>query len=159
MADATHTKGGFSDVDTMPDPPLLVAGMDATAQWPAVRALRAWEREHLAVRAGDAALDVGCGAGDVIIDIAAAVRPAGHAVGIDFSAQMLAAASERAAAAGVEVSFSRGDATRLQEDDHSFHVVRSERTLQWVERPADADRRAVRCIHAGASGCASPIAW
>ena len=89
---ATPMKG-FSDVDAMPDPALLVAGMDATAQWPAVRTLRQWERDRLAVSPGDAVLDVGCGAGDVIIELAAIVGGDGRAVGVDYSEQMLAAAT------------------------------------------------------------------
>ena len=39
---------GFTDVDAQPDASILVAGMEATAQWPAVVRLRAWERDKLA---------------------------------------------------------------------------------------------------------------
>lgn len=142
-------KKGFSDVDRMPDPAMLVAGMDATAQWPAVRTLRAWERERLAPSAGDAVLDVGCGPGDVIIEIGRAVAPGGRAVGVDFSEQMLAAASERAAAAGAQVSFTRGDAANLDAPDDTFDAVRSERTLQWVPSPADAVAEMLRVTKPG----------
>lgn len=126
MAEPADQRKGFSDVDRMPDPAVLVAGMDATARWPAVRTLRSWERERLAPKPGDAVLDVGCGPGDVIIELAQAVAPGGRAVGVDFSDQMLAAAGDRAASAGADVSFTQGDATKLDADDDTFAAMPGE---------------------------------
>ena len=92
MADSISMRKGFTEVDRQDDPGLLVAGMEATAQWPAVKRLRSWERDRLKLESGDAVLDVGCGPGDVIAELAAFVEPDGRAVGLDASEQMLAAA-------------------------------------------------------------------
>jgi len=67
---------GYSRVDEQPEPSLMVAGMDATAQWRAVRQLRDWEAEHLALQPGEWLIDVGCGSGDAAIPIATTAQPA-----------------------------------------------------------------------------------
>jgi SAM-dependent methyltransferase len=59
--------------------------------------LRAMERAG--VGAGERVLDVGCGCGDTVLELARRVGPSGRVVGIDVSAPMLARARERAAAA------------------------------------------------------------
>jgi SAM-dependent methyltransferase len=138
---------GFGAVDEQPDPSFLVATMDVTAQWPAVRRLRAWEREHLALGPGGALLDVGCGIGEVARAYAADVRPDGHVVGIDTSTAMLEVARDRALAAGVDVVFRTGDALAIDEPDASFDACRAERVLQWLpelERPVAEMMRVLR---------------
>ena len=159
MAGQLNARKGFTDVDAQPDPGFLVAGMDATAQWPAVQRLRAWERERLTVEPGHQVLDVGCGAGDVIIALAGVVGDEGKAVGIDASDEMLSAASQRASAAGVAVSFQRGDATALALPDDTFDAVRSERTMQWVADPAKAVAELARVARPGGRVCVIDTDW
>lgn len=158
MVESDRPKG-FSDVDRMPDPAMLVAGMDATAQWAAVRTLRAWERERLAPKPGNAVLDVGCGTGDVIVALATAVQPGGRAVGVDFSDEMLRVARQRATQAGVEVTFNSGDAAALDASDGTFDIVRSERTLQWTPRPDQAVAEMVRVTKPGGTICITDSDW
>lgn len=159
MPEADGQKGGFTDVDRTPDPAMLVAGMDATAQWPAVRTLRQWERGRLAVAAGETVLDVGCGAGEVIIDLAQVTGPTGRAAGVDFSEQMLTVARQRAVGAQVDVAFFQGDATALGFRDHTFDAVRSERTLQWVQRPEQAVAEILRVTRPGGRICIIDSDW
>jgi SAM-dependent methyltransferase len=92
---------GYSRVDVQPDTALLIKGMEATAEWPAVRQLRAWERRHLALQAGERLLDVGCGVGDVAIALATDVAPSGSVIAIDASEAMLGVGRQRAAEAAV----------------------------------------------------------
>jgi ubiquinone/menaquinone biosynthesis C-methylase UbiE len=40
--------------------------------------------ERAGLKEGDRCLDVGCGSGDVTLDIARRVGPKGHAIGVDF---------------------------------------------------------------------------
>jgi SAM-dependent methyltransferase len=134
---------GFSRVDAQPDPAQLVAGMDQVAQWSAVRQLRAWERTQLAVTPGDRVLDVGCGPGDVAIELSAVVGPTGAVLGVDASEAMIDAARRRAAAAGSTAEFRVADARSLTIDDGAFDACRTERMLQWVP---DIDRAAAELV-------------
>lgn len=85
----------------------------------------------------------------MLVELAGLVGPAGEGIGIDASEQMLAAATDRAAAAGVPARFRRGDAMALDFADGGFDVVRSERTLQWVSDPALAIAEMVRVTQPG----------
>ena len=56
------------------------------------RAIRA-----LAPRAGERILDIGCGTGETVLDLAAAVQPGGAVVGVDISAPVVEVARRRVA--------------------------------------------------------------
>ena len=67
--------------------------------------------EAAAPRPGERVLDIGCGCGDTTLQTGTLVGTDGAATGVDISAPMLARASERAAAAGLEnTRFVEGDA-------------------------------------------------
>jgi demethylmenaquinone methyltransferase/2-methoxy-6-polyprenyl-1,4-benzoquinol methylase len=99
-------------------------------------------RERAAARtglgAGDAALDVCCGTGDLALELAKLVTPGGHVVGSDFSEPMLDLARDKAAgrsAAGVR--FEWADALELPYDGERFDAV----TVGFgVRNLADLDR-------------------
>jgi ubiquinone/menaquinone biosynthesis C-methylase UbiE len=74
----------------------------------------------LAPVAGRTILDVGTGTGRAALALAA--RGA-EVTGIDASAEMLAVAERRAGAAGIKVTFARGDAHGLAFPDASFDAV------------------------------------
>ena len=63
----------------------------------------------LAPRAGERVLDVGCGAGQTVVQLVEAVGLAGEVVGVDISPRLLDIARERTATFG-NVSFIEGDA-------------------------------------------------
>jgi demethylmenaquinone methyltransferase/2-methoxy-6-polyprenyl-1,4-benzoquinol methylase len=97
---------------------------------------RAAERAEL--RAGDAALDVCCGTGDLAFELARRTGPAGSVIGSDFSERMLdlaRAKAERRGTAGIR--FEWGDALELPYDDGRFDAV----TVGFgVRNLADLDR-------------------
>ncbi|HEX6667455.1 MAG TPA: bifunctional demethylmenaquinone methyltransferase/2-methoxy-6-polyprenyl-1,4-benzoquinol methylase UbiE [Solirubrobacterales bacterium] len=97
---------------------------------------RAAERTEL--RAGDSALDVCCGTGDLALELAGRVTPGGHVVGCDFSEPMLDLAREKAAARGAEgLRFEWADALELPYDAERFDAV----TVGFgVRNLADLDR-------------------
>lgn len=159
MAEPISMRKGFTQVDQQADPARLVEGMEATAQWPAVQRLRAWERERLGLGAGDHVLDVGCGPGDVLSTLAAIVGPNGRAVGIDASEHMVSAAGTRAERDGVAVELELGDAAALRFEDATFTAVRCERTLQWVADPSAAVREFARVTRPGGRVCVIDTDW
>jgi SAM-dependent methyltransferase len=57
--------------------------------------------ERLALGGGDRVIDVGCGCGQTLLQLAAAVGPSGRVLGADVSEVMVADARERVARAGV----------------------------------------------------------
>ena len=158
-ADAPDATIGFTRVDAQPDASFLIAGMDATAQWPAVQTLRTWEREHLALRAGESLLDIGSGVGDVAIAHAGIVGPSGSVSAVDPSEAMLAEGRRRAAAAGVAVDFRTGLGEALPFPDESFDACRSERALQWMTDPPGAVAEMVRVLRPGGRLVAIDTDW
>lgn len=71
---------------------------------------------------GDAALDVATGTGDLAFDLAKRVGPQGRVVGLDFSAEMLAIARQKARDGKMEglCTFVQGNALDLPFEDDSF---------------------------------------
>src|SRR4051812_47570799 len=89
----------YDRVDGDPNLAVLVATMDATSEWEAIRRLRAWERAQLALTPGRRLLDVGCGPGHAAVILAEDHGDGGEIVGLDASVEMIAVARERARAA------------------------------------------------------------
>jgi SAM-dependent methyltransferase len=76
------------------------------------------------LRPGETVLDLGSGGGIDVLLSARRVGPAGHAIGIDMTDEMLALARRNAAEAGAEnVEFRKGTIERLPVDDASVDVV------------------------------------
>jgi demethylmenaquinone methyltransferase / 2-methoxy-6-polyprenyl-1,4-benzoquinol methylase len=83
---------------------------------------RAADRAELS--AGEAALDVCCGTGDLTLELAGRVAPGGTVVGCDFSEPMLDLAREKSRARGVSsVRFEWADALNLPYDASRFDAV------------------------------------
>jgi demethylmenaquinone methyltransferase/2-methoxy-6-polyprenyl-1,4-benzoquinol methylase len=72
-----------------------------------------------AVGSGDRVLDVATGTGDLAIELAGRVSPAGEVIGVDFSEGMLELA--RAKAPGIH--FEQGNALELAFEDNGFDAV------------------------------------
>jgi SAM-dependent methyltransferase len=136
---------GYQRVDAE-NVPFHVATMEATSRWESIRALRAWERGHLALRPGRRLLDVGCGLGDATRALAEDLGPTGLAVGVDASRAMLGVARDRALGTAASVRFAAGDVMALASPAAAFDAVRCERTLQWVADPARAVRELTRVL-------------
>jgi demethylmenaquinone methyltransferase / 2-methoxy-6-polyprenyl-1,4-benzoquinol methylase len=83
---------------------------------------RAADRAELG--AGDSALDVCCGTGDLALELAGRVQPGGRVIGCDFSEPMLDLAREKASGQGTPgVRFEWADALQLPYDDGRFDAV------------------------------------
>jgi ubiquinone/menaquinone biosynthesis C-methylase UbiE len=79
----------------------------------------------LGIAPGERILEIGCGSGVVLRDLARRVAPGGRAVGLDPSPAMLTVARELAAAAGLAelVELHEGDARSLPFADGAFDAV------------------------------------
>jgi demethylmenaquinone methyltransferase / 2-methoxy-6-polyprenyl-1,4-benzoquinol methylase len=99
-----------------------------------------WRRAAAAaadLAAGDRALDCCTGTGDLALELAERVTPAGETVGVDFSERMLGLARDKAAARGRRVDFRVGDALALPFPDDAFDAA----TVAFgIRNVADLDR-------------------
>jgi ubiquinone/menaquinone biosynthesis C-methylase UbiE len=82
----------FRDIDEQPDPRRIVAALEERGRTPAQSRLRRRFLRFAGVRAGESVLEVGCGSGVVLRDLAALVGQRGEVVGIDRSRHAVAAA-------------------------------------------------------------------
>jgi SAM-dependent methyltransferase len=105
--------------------------------------------EDAGISRGMKVLDVGTGAGDVALLVAGLVGQEGTVIGIDFNAELIAAARARAAAAGFEhVSFVVGDAASV-ELDRDFDAVVGRCVLFFAREPAALVRRLTGYVRDG----------
>jgi SAM-dependent methyltransferase len=102
--------------------------------------------EAAGVASGDAVLDVACGTGNAAL--AAAARGAGPVVGVDLEPALLEQA--RAAAPGVPVAWTVGDATALPVPDATFDVVVSAFGVMYASDQPAAARELARAGKPGA---------
>ncbi|OBA86723.1 SAM-dependent methyltransferase [Mycobacteriaceae bacterium 1482268.1] len=119
------------------------------AQALARKVVSAWQLpiEWLNIPAGGAALDVGCGPGNVTASLAHAAGPDGLALGVDISEPMLARAV--GAEAAPNVGFLRADAQQLPFRDQTFDAVISLAVLQLIPNPTTTLAEIVRVLKPG----------
>ena len=140
---------GFNAVDTSADPGGLIRFLDAANTTAGLTAAKHALLEQLDLGRAHAALDVGCGPG---IDVAEMARrmPDGTPVsGVDASVRMFAEARQRTASYGTRVSLRIGDAAGLPYDDQRFDACRAATVLQHVPDPARVVREMARVTRPG----------
>lgn len=127
----------FKAMDRAANVSAYVAALEAFDAIPELQELKALGRERGGVAPGRSVLDVGCGFGLETLRLAALAKP-GTVAGIDKSADFIAQARARAAAAGMAIDFAVGDAEALPYPEASFDCVRAERLLIYLTEPAKA---------------------
>jgi len=143
----THETTGFSDVDASGRSAALVDYLELLAQQMAH--LRREGYQMLGLRAGAAVLDVGCGAGEVCVELAGLVGPTGRVDGIDPSQAMIDAARDAARASGRAIDLRIASVHALPFPDDGFDAVRAERVFQHLDDPAGALREMLRVTRPG----------
>ena len=112
-----------------------------------------WRRQAVATLAptpGGRYLDIGCGTGDMGVEILHRCRTA-RVVGLDPAEQMLAIARSKIAAAGLaaSITFQPGDATALPFDDSQFDGITMAFCIRNVSDRLAAMREARRVLTPG----------
>ena len=121
-------------------------GVDLPAQVRLRRRFLRW----VPVRAGDRVLEVGCGTGVVVRDLAALVGRRGAVTAVDTSATLLARArSLSRGAAGGRIAFRRADGHRLPFGDRRFDVVLAITVILHVEDPLRVVKEMTRVARPG----------
>jgi ubiquinone/menaquinone biosynthesis C-methylase UbiE len=129
-------KGGREDADRLARQARVMAA--ATAEF----------LSRVGVGAGWRCLDVGCGDGQVTVQLADSVGPGGRAVGIDIDEDALAIAREAAQEAGVRAEFVHGDATEPPAQDE-FDLAYARLVLSHLPDSVAALRAMVAAIRPG----------
>ena len=114
--------------------------------------------ETLAVETGQAVLDLGCGGGHLIREIALAVGASGRAVGLDVSGDQLNAASELCKGL-TQVELVEGSATDMSFAGETFDSIAS---IQMLEYIADVDlalTEARRVLKPGGKAAFVSVLW
>jgi SAM-dependent methyltransferase len=142
-----HGQTGFSDVDASGRSAALVDYLGDLA--PHVGEVRRDGYEMLALRPGDSVLDVGCGAGEVCVELSGMVGPQGRVAGVDLSESMIAAARRTVAAGGRAIELRVASVYELPFEDGVFDGVRAERVFQHLDDPEAALREMIRVARPG----------
>jgi SAM-dependent methyltransferase len=137
----------FCDIDGTGYAADFIAYLDQAADH--FRPLKVFTHSLLRLRPGDRILDVGCGCGDDLRELAALVTPHGCAVGIDSSQSMIDEARQRNAGCELALRFERGDAAQLRWHADYFDACRADRVFQHLPDPQRALNEMLRVLKPG----------
>jgi ubiquinone/menaquinone biosynthesis C-methylase UbiE len=138
---------GFSDVDGSARAEDLVDYLTVLADRLAGARREGYEMLRLAP--GAAVLDVGCGAGEVCVELSARVGPKGRIAGIDPSETMIAAARRTAKGTQFPIELQVASIYALPFSDATFDAVRAERVFQHLDDPEAGLREMIRVTRPG----------
>jgi ubiquinone/menaquinone biosynthesis C-methylase UbiE len=123
----------FSDVDRIGNTDSFISYLDEAKD--KFAGAKSTSCELLRLQPGEKVLDVGCGLGDDLLEMAELVGTHGFAVGVDKSESLIAEARHRARSRGLIAQFQIADAEQLPWDCNHFDACRADRLLQHVRSP------------------------
>jgi len=139
----------FTEVDKTGDPDFFIRFLDQGNALPDIKKSKTLILDGLHLRNGSAVLDVGCGTGNDVVNIARHVGQSGTVTGVDVSEAMIAEAQRRTAGSGFPVAFEVGNAMDLRFATGSFDGCRAERVLMHVPDPIRALSEMLRVTKPG----------
>jgi SAM-dependent methyltransferase len=137
----------WQDIDALGAGARASSYLDAAAA--AIAAPRLRSHELLGIGPGATVLDVGCGTGIALCEIAGFVGPEGTIVGLDPSTVMLEEARSRLDGVAARVELVEGTATDTGLESDRFDAVRTERVLMHVSEPLEALAELARVARPG----------
>ena len=114
--------------------------------------------EALSIKTGQAILDLGCGGGHLVRDIALAVGDSGQAVGLDASPDQLESAAALCADLA-SVEFIEGSATAMTFEDGSFDGLASIQMLEYIVEVDATLAEARRVLKTGGKAVLISVLW
>jgi ubiquinone/menaquinone biosynthesis C-methylase UbiE len=153
--DITH----FTTVDQTGDPAFFARFLEEANRNPAIIAAKPIIIDGLRLRGAELVLDVGCGMGADVFDLAARVGTAGHVTGIDLSESLIEQARRRAEGRNLPVTFEVGDVQALRFEDGAFDAVRTERLLMHVPDAERAIAEMTRVLRPGGRMAVFDFDW
>jgi ubiquinone/menaquinone biosynthesis C-methylase UbiE len=134
----------FGAVHQVPDPAAMIELFDRLKR--VLHRPKAILLERLSVQHASSALDVRCGTGDDVAEMATRMPPGSEAVGVDANEAMLAEARTRHSG---HATFRLGDVLALPFADNSFDVCRAETVFVHVPEPRQAVEEMARVTWPG----------
>jgi SAM-dependent methyltransferase len=138
-------------LDAQPNVAALIAGLEARGATPAQVRLRRRFLRFVPVRAGARVLEVGCGSGVVLRDLAPLAGSRGRVVGVDTSQAMLQAARQlcRPVKRCARIELHHGDGAHLPFPPGQFDVTLGITVILHVPEPAAVVEEMVRVTRPG----------
>ena len=147
----------FTEVDRTSDPGFYTSFLDEANK--IVASGKPVIIDALRLSPGQVVLDLGCGTGADVVELAQIVGTNGQAVGVDVSESLIAEAQRRFHDCGLPVEFRVGDAQALDIADGSFDACRIERMLMHVPDERRSIAEAVRVTRRGGRVVAFDFDW
>jgi ubiquinone/menaquinone biosynthesis C-methylase UbiE len=150
MEKPDETITSFDRVDQTANPAFFTQFMDKSHTLQSASIYKQRMFDLLDVRPGATLLDVGCGAGNDVQDLAKLVGPRGRVVGIDSSATMIQQARARTADSHLPVEYLQGDGYQLPFEENTFDGCQSSRVFKHLAEPVRALGEMLRVARPGA---------
>ena len=142
---------GFQDVGEAEKQAIFFRYLDNANRLESVQEYRQRILKLFPVGKGEKVLDIGCGLGHEVQELAKYVGAGGRVVGMDKSDALIAEAKRRVTDVSAPIEFFVGDAGNLNLADDSFDLCRAERFLIFLENPEAVIAEMVRVVRPGGS--------
>ncbi|MDH3601526.1 MAG: methyltransferase domain-containing protein [Candidatus Tectomicrobia bacterium] len=158
MADSGNVTQ-FTTVDAQADPRYLITFLDAGSTVEGIQRVKRESLTQLDLQTGHRVLDVGCGTGEDVRNLAHVVGSQGCAIGVDVSGVMIAEAANRHGDCGLPVAFGVSDAQYLAFADATFDRCRTDRALMHLKHPEQGLAEMVRVVRPGGKVVVFDFDW
>lgn len=140
---------GFENADTYQDTQGLIRSLEIQHTDPTLLAIRKQIYNKIKVNAGEEILEIGCGLGRTVREIAALTNNSCKVTGIDKSAVLLNESIRRSDMTKDNIHFQQGDAASLDFANDTFAFACAERVLMHIPEPKKVLSEMTRVLKKG----------